>query len=157
MYRRIIVPLDGSELAESVLPHVLELAQRFDAEIVLIRATAHLQELVRESASPQAPELGIDVAKERLAAESSGAEHDLAQAREQLQRLGADRVSTRVMEGPAAAAILEAATAEPEGTLVVMATHGRGGISRIAFGSVADRVIRELRGVPVLLFRPEAS
>jgi nucleotide-binding universal stress UspA family protein len=155
MYRRIIVPLDGSDLAESVLPHAIELAQRFQARIELLRAVTHMQQLMRESATGQATELGMDVARQRHDSEAESATHYLETTRARLVAQGIEDVRAEVTEGPAVAAILEAVRAAPAETLVVMATHGRGGLQRLALGSVADRLVQELRGVPVLLYRPE--
>lgn len=155
MYGRVIVPLDGSEFAECVFPHVAALTRGFDADVVLLRAVTHDRELLRESTTPQTPELGMDVARRRREAESASAQRYLTAARERLTRLGGMHVELRVRPGPPAAAILEAAHTAPEGTLVVMATRGRGGLRRLVGGSVVDRVAQELRGRPLVLFRPD--
>lgn len=151
MYRRVIVPLDGSEFAEAMLPHATEFGRRLDAEILLLRAVRSVYELASETGH-----LGrTDFVEEDQKAERREAEQYLAATREALQADGDVRVNVRIVEGPPVRAILDVVAEEPAGSLVMMSTHGRGGLSRLALGSVADQVVRELRGAPLVLFRPD--
>lgn len=147
MYKKILVPLDGSSLAESVLSQVLPLAQCADAEIVLLRVLA-----LPISAY-------MAVAEPRIA---MGAREDAeAQAKEYLARVAAPlrdegyRVSVEIGTGVIADAIQEKAK-QIQADLIAMSTHGRGGLARLMIGSVADQVVRNSR-LPVLLIHPKPN
>jgi nucleotide-binding universal stress UspA family protein len=136
--RRILVPLDGSPLAEAILPVAEEWAKEEGAEVILLRAVPahHLP-------GADATESEIQVVKE--------AEAYLTEVAERLERRGVKRVSWIVWYDEPARAIIEAVTRD-EVDLIVMATHGRRGLGRIFFGSVAEGVLRSA-AVPVLLFK----
>ena len=161
MYSKILVPLDGSKLAEAVLPYVQELARRFDSEVALIQVVAPLSKLVAET-MPSALEptgaaaaVGLEAASEALKAEREGAHSYLEKVAE---RLKAEKVKVRaeVVEGSAGDTIVEYAGQQGMG-LIAMCTHGRSGLGRLVYGSVADRVLCRA-GTPVLLIRsPEAG
>ena len=138
--KTILVPLDGSELAEQVLPYAQEFARRFDAELLLLTS---IQPVGIWDATATA--INWD-REERLAQEYLDA---------QKERLEAAGVKVRVkrQHGEAAANILETAEAENVG-LVAISTHGRSGISRWLFGSVADRIVQNSH-VPLLMIRPD--
>ncbi|HSR32719.1 MAG TPA: universal stress protein [Anaerolineae bacterium] len=141
MYRRILVPLDGSSLAEQALPHAAAQAQRFEAEVVLLKV---LEPLPQASfSSPvvvrKAEELSAQLAREYL---------DRVAARLQEQGLGT-QVST--VEGKPYVEIIQYAEQHAI-DMMVMSTRGHSGWSRWLLGSVADRVVRGAT-VPVLLVR----
>jgi nucleotide-binding universal stress UspA family protein len=148
--RRILVPLDGSAIAEAILEHAVGLA-RLDADSELI-----LLDLVQPIAS------AVWIPDAALAAPVAGGDVTRRQeerAREYLnglsRRLEASgvRVRARVQVATAIAlAILEVARDE-RADIIALATHGRSGIRRLTLGSVADKVVRG-SAVPVLLFRP---
>ena len=150
MYERILVALDGSEQAERVLAHVVELAQKFGSEVHLLRATTWSYQLQSESMNPQSPELGMDIAKRRGEAEREEAERYLVGVAGRLKSEGVD-ARTIIAEGPPDAAILAQLRAT-DASLLAMTTHGRGNIGRLVFGSVADAVVRKSE-TPVLLVR----
>lgn len=137
MFERILVPLDGSATAEAVLPAVRRLLRRCDAEVLLFQAV---------SLYPQ-PDLdysGIAVALR------NEAEEYIRKYEAHLSAQGV-RVRGLVRLGSEADSILEAA--EHEGaTMIAMATHGRSGLARLVFGSVADRVLRA-SPIPVFVVR----
>ncbi len=137
--RRILVPLDGSPLAESALRLALELAEALDAGLIL-------SQVVRWPAQPFT--LGVDVA-EIMRQLTEAAQHYLLQTQEGLRT---ERpVETKVLQGPPADALID--LAEAEGIdLVVMASHSRGGLALVVLGSVADRMLQG--SAPVLLVRP---
>jgi nucleotide-binding universal stress UspA family protein len=142
--RRILVPLDGSELATVAIPWARALATP-ETEIVLFRVVpepAPLIELAGTSRYPAARILShrIDDATEYLT-DVAGTLGDAAQ-----------RVSTGVVAGDAPDAILDAAE-EHKADLIIMATHGHGFMGRVLIGSVADRVARAAT-MPVLLIHP---
>lgn len=138
--KTILVPLDGSELAEQVLPYAQEFARRFDAELLLLTS---IQPVGIWDATATA--INWD-REERLAQEYLDAQ------KERLQAAGV-KVRVKRQHGEAAANILE--TAESENvSLVAISTHGRSGISRWLFGSVADRIVQN-SNVPLLMIRPD--
>lgn len=144
MYRKILVPLDGSEVAECALPHMKAVAAGCDVvEVLLLRVIGPL---------PLPGEYIISEG-DRVRLESqhrSEAQSYLEKLTKQLGESGLE-VRTDIVEGEAAESIV--AFADKQGIdLIVMATHGRSGIGRWALGSVADRVVR-YSGVPVLLVR----
>jgi nucleotide-binding universal stress UspA family protein len=135
MYKKILVPLDGSELAEKVLPHAVALAKDSGAEVTLL--TVVQLSLGFTSAKLEAiPE----AAAERKAALKAEAMIYLQKVQRDLKDRGitAHCVS---LEGDVANEII--AYGEREGfDLVAMATHGRSGIDRFVMGSIAEKVVR---------------
>ena len=132
-FRRILVPLDGSARAAEVLPLVREIAQSSSAEIVLFESTA----------KPGATQTTDDVLRSH------------AEAREELEAIGneLEGATWRVVTTSRPPATAIASAIKREGIdLVAMTTHGRTGLSRWVFGSVAENVIRECR-CPLLLLR----
>jgi nucleotide-binding universal stress UspA family protein len=136
---RILVPLDGSDLAEAALETALELVcEQPTALLVLVRAA--------EAPTPAAADRMEERA--RLVRE---AETYLQGVAAGLREAGISRVKTCVWYGPAAPTIVEAA--ESEGAnLIVMTSHGCGGLGRMIFGSVAESVLRGTR-TPILIVR----
>jgi nucleotide-binding universal stress UspA family protein len=153
MYGKIIAPLDGSKLAECALPHLEKLAQGLKpAEVVLISVTERIAG--RMSAPPEVAELvgvsagaAIEVEVGKLQRQ---AERYLSRIAKQLQSKGV-KVRTEVLLGSPAEQIVQYAE-KNDVDLIVMASHGRSGPSRWAFGSVADKVSRASR-VPILMIR----
>lgn len=146
MYEQLLVPLDGSELAEKTLPYVEVLAPKLRAEVVLLRAV-NIELLARYL--PEGP-LPPDVYQRVIDAETEAAADYLNGVAERLRSLG---IATRVEVplAPPASAILDA-VAHARSTLITMATHGRTGLARFALGSVAELVVRGAEA-PVLLVR----
>jgi nucleotide-binding universal stress UspA family protein len=135
MYRTILVPLDGSPLAECAVPYAETVARASGAQIVLLRATvAHTL-------------LGTGPGDE-VAAEQEAEEYLAGVATRLSDRSG---VVTATFYGAPAEAIIEEIRLR-EADLVVMATHGRAGLGRLVFGSVAEAVL-DRSPVPVLLVR----
>lgn len=137
MYTRILVPLDGSAVAEGALAHAASMADLFGAELLLFR-TAFLSQI---------PELEFAEAQRVLIRES---EVYLGEVARQLQGQGR-RVHTGVRWGKAAEAIIDYAV-EQKVSVVVMATHGHSSLERWPIGSVAEKVLRSMQ-TPVLLIR----
>jgi nucleotide-binding universal stress UspA family protein len=143
VYRRVIVPLDGSPFAEAVLPFFRQIAGPLDMDVILLRvvppqAMAPIEEpphvLIRE-----------------LETRCGDAEEYLARHAGDLRDRGV-RVDTRVSRGEAAHEILAVAR-ESAADLIAMCTHDRSGFGRFVFGSVAEAVARRA-GIPVLLLKP---
>ncbi len=137
---RILVPSDGSPLAEAILPIVVKLAQDWDAEVILLRA--------EEAQPPPGEEMtGAEV---RALGESR-----LRALASTLEGHGLKRVRWMVWSADPVQAIRDAARAQGA-DLIAMATHSRGGLSRLLLGSVAAGVVQAV-SVPVLLLRGRLS
>ncbi len=153
MYRRVLVTLDGSLLAEQVLPHVKTVLEGLTGVHVYLMAVAQLVDYQTASAMayPMSilPSQVVDEEAERRRIEDElrnylrGIEH-------QLTREGVT-ASSEVRFGRPAEEIIAFAN-ELNIDLIAMSTHGRSGLARWAYGSVADRVLRAAK-CPVLLVR----
>jgi nucleotide-binding universal stress UspA family protein len=143
MYKKILVPLDGSPLAEAVLPHVQALAKSENAEIVLLRVAVtpnpnffhrdpaegrQITDAIEEEALDY---MNIEVAK--------------------LQNEGA-KVTGITRDGLVPDTILDVAE-ETHADVIAMSTHGRIGIQRLLKGSVAEEIVHASH-VPVMLIHP---
>ena len=146
MYQKIMVPLDGSELAECVLPHVEAIAggcQVKDIIFVRVVEPLHLRGGVETGFSPEE--------RQRLEAESMDvARNYLNQV---ISRSKYDEIGARseVLFGTVTDTLADYAE-NNDIDLIIIATHGRSGISRWVWGGVADRLLRSAC-VPVLIVR----
>jgi nucleotide-binding universal stress UspA family protein len=154
MIKRILVTLDGSELAEGVLPHVEDLARRLPAEVCFVRVV----ELHPSALAMQAGSEGMSGAEPMYELMNQELEMETQAARTRLTNLASEwqakgiTATWEVVRGLAAASIVESAHARGV-NLIAMSTHGRSGFNRLIFGSVAEQVVRDV-GLPVLLIRP---
>jgi nucleotide-binding universal stress UspA family protein len=143
-YQHILVPLDGSPLAELALADAFAIAELSQAEVTLYQVVPPIDHVIAtESEHP----IFVDQqweAKKFLA---------LDYLRDLCERVGCPdiRVHTVVEMGPAAETIIDYAHDQPI-DLIVMATHGRSGLQRWVYGSVADKVLRGANQ-PILLVR----
>lgn len=143
MFTNIVVPLDGSELAETALPHVTALASALDAEVVVLQAFPGVTETMSGTF------VATDIARAAVREDHERATKYLEGVASRLRQEGI-RVRVLVVEGPAASSIINNAG---ESSLIAMTTHGRSGLKRTLMGSVADEIIRHSK-VPVLILRP---
>jgi nucleotide-binding universal stress UspA family protein len=151
MYARIVVALDGSPLAEQVLPHVEALATRFDSTVTLLRTTTAPGTIIAETTAPTTSVAGPVVDPTPIVeAERREATAYLVSLADRLREQGLT-IESEVSEGSAARVIVERAQAL-RADLIAMTTHGRGGLGRLVFGSVADAVLRSA-ACPILLVR----
>lgn len=146
MYKHILVPLDGSPLAEQVLPHVESLAQHSPgADVTLLMSLP----------SDNMAHPGI------FSHEDQRNEGEYQKMRDYLKGIASNLqlsgfgTSIHISDKPAAAAIIDYAEQHPI-DLIVIATHGRSGIGRWVFGSVTQKVMQAAR-IPVLVVRPRAK
>jgi nucleotide-binding universal stress UspA family protein len=139
MFDRILVPLDGSPFAEAAFPPAIAVAERFGGEIRLLRVR---------------PRLWADEAVELERALDQEAWAYLADATTRLRAMTSVPVSSDSRRGSVAEEIV--AEAETSHDLIVMTSHGRGGLSRIWLGSVTDACLRTTE-CPVLVVRPPQS
>lgn len=149
MFGKIVVCLDGSNLAEKILPYVIEQAKRFDSEIVLLRVIS--EPTIISPAIPGMPGLPIGV-KKSLTREEAEAEAYLKSVADRILSEEKLRVSYDRVLGPAGQTIIDYC-GEHQIELIAIATHGRGGLGRAVLGSVADYVIK-YSNLPILLIRP---
>ena len=139
---KILVPLDGSALAETALEKAVELAKESPAVSLLLLRAAEAPIFAADSIEAQ-----TGVVRE--------AEDYLDGIAARLRADGLKRVATSVWYGHATPAIIEAA-AVAKVDLIVMSTHGRSGLGRFFLGSVAESVLRGTRA-PILLLRPDGA
>lgn len=143
MYKRILVPLDGSKIAEGVLPHVSQLAKALGSEVVLLRVLDPVAGAARCGPSP-------------LVAMRGSASAYLANIRDRL-REQAIPTALAVTTGPVVSLAIGEWARRHHADLIVLMSHGFGVAARLVFGSVAQRLL-EISPVPVLVIRatPEA-
>lgn len=157
MYERILVALDGSEVAERILPHVETLGRALGSTLIVLRATTPLAQVVTElNVGAMLPAVGIVEPESIVEAEREEADRYLAGIAERLRAAGLT-VQTERPDGPAADAILRVSD-ELDAGLIAMTSHGRTGLRRIVFGSVAGEVLnRSLRPLLVVRMDGDAS
>jgi nucleotide-binding universal stress UspA family protein len=139
--KTILIPLDGSAMAEAAIAEARQLSAP-DSTLVLVRAANAL-------ALP-----GTDMMNAQVYAVQE-AEAYLDELKTRLEAEGMRGVNVHVWYGPAAAAIVDAARLYAA-DLIVMSTHGRSGLGRVVFGSVAESVLRGTT-VPILVVRPSGA
>ena len=143
MYTRILVPLDGSKLAEQVLPYVRVLAPALQAQVHLVRV---VEEPINEVAFATLHQNYPGV----MEAETHRAEGYLEEIAASLREDDLT-LSCAVVEGRPAACIAAAAEQEP-GTIIAMSSHGRSGLTRWLLGSVANQVLQAAAN-PLLIIK----
>ena len=145
MYKKILVPLDGSELAECVLPHVESIAKGCNVvSVVFVRALEPYMSSYAQVYLTEEQRRDADGKAERAAREYL----DQVASRVKLDGV---KVQKEFITGSPAESIAEYAT-KNDADLIIIATHGRSGVSRWVWGGVADRILRSAC-VPVLMVR----
>lgn len=141
MYKRILLPLDGSTMAEQALPHATAQAERFGAKLILLRVLEPVQHIRGMSAA------SLEAIKQQT---SEGAHEYLDQLVADIRQRDIS-VQAAVVEGRTSVTILQFAE-KNQMDLIVVCSRGRSGVSRWLMGSVADRIVRGAK-IPVLLVR----
>jgi nucleotide-binding universal stress UspA family protein len=149
VYQRILLPLDGSELAEIAIPHTIALASLADADVLVVQVVESVSHVLSAGLASPA-DLTVETAQELVAVQTQEASEYLESVRERMAREGATRIRIAVLQGRASEELEQVIAAEQR-DVVVMATHGRSGVSRAVLGSVADHVVRHSPGCSVLL------
>ena len=144
MYNYILVPLDGSERAEAILPHVEELAKRYDAQVVLLQV---VEAALLPSAAEEAARA---IEQQELERHSEQAVSYLTTVQEGFCTKDID-ARTAIYYGPVVQAIIRAAECECV-DLIAIASHGRTGMSQVFYGSVTAGVLHRIDR-PLLLVR----
>jgi nucleotide-binding universal stress UspA family protein len=142
MYKRVLIPVDGSEVAEAIVPFIIDIAGPLDMEVVLLR--------VNTPVMPVAIEGSRHVMLEDIEGRHREALAYLTSLAKEMQTKGL-RVETVVRRGEPVSEILNAARVV-SADLIAMTTHGRTGPARLLFGSVAEGVLRQA-DIPVFLMR----
>ncbi len=155
MYKKILVPLDGSRFGNRALKYAVDLAQKYQASVLLTQVIQPTRPVPPVDptglTSPVASEITFEQAADADRRNLSRAKRYLAGKVRELKAKGI-AAEYRAVEGDAARDIILVAR-KNKADLIVMTTHGRSGFRRAIMGSVADKVIRE-SGDPVLVVRP---
>jgi nucleotide-binding universal stress UspA family protein len=147
MYNRILVPLDGSIRAEAILPHVEALAQRFTASIVFLQVVEPPKITGYEGFDPQLYQQELEELSRQATTYLKGVEGKLSNKN--------IAVSSRIEHGSVVGSVLSVAE-ELDVGLIAMASHGRSGLSRVFYGSVAAGILQRVDR-PLLLIRARAE
>jgi len=143
MYRRIMVPLDGSDLAELALPHAEDLARKEISELDLIMVVEQFEMPVHG---------GVVFDEETIEQiqhnQEAAAQDYLNKLADRLRAKGID-VRTSVLTGKIADSLVDYVIVNSI-ELIIMATHGRSGVSRWIWGSIAEKILHAST-VPILL------
>lgn len=144
MYHTILVPLDGSKRAEAILPHLEELARRYEARLIFLQ-------VIEPGLLVGGPEI-IDMRQYELTfgEQAKQAEIYLDGIKGEFREKGIE-ARTLTAQGPVVEAIINAAQRE-NADLIAIASHGRSGISRFFYGSIAAGVLHRIDR-PLLLIR----
>jgi nucleotide-binding universal stress UspA family protein len=143
MYKKILVPLDGSKRAEMILPHVEDLASRYQATVILLTAIEYNLSFSIEGTFIES----VEIEYERIQEKTETYLKKIAK----LFAAKKIKTETRLAAGGAIGAII--ATASKENVdLIAMASHGRGALSRVFYGSVASGVLNRVDR-PLLIVR----
>ena len=143
MYHKILVPLDGSKRADRILPHVEELAKRYKAKVIFLQVIEYKTVPTTEGAFINLTEQEFDQAKKQ-------AETYLKALQGEFREKNIES-RIHVTYGPVVAGIINIA-AEEGADLIALASHGRGGLSRVFYGSVAAGLLHRVDR-PLLIIR----
>ena len=146
LFRRILVPLDGSTVAEEILPHVTAIAKKYGGSVILQHVLTPFSGSEKKSRDGETPwwEDDVEVAQTYLAEQA-----------EALRRLGIP-TTIEISVGESAADGITRAAGRLRADLIAIGTRGRGGLARMLRGSVADKVVRCSR-TSLLVFHPVSS
>ena len=143
MYHKILVPLDGSKRADRILPHVEELAKRYKAKVIFLR-------VVEYKTIPTTEGAFISLSGEEFEEEKKRAQRHLEAIRGEFREKKIES-RTHVTYGPVVEGIITLAAQEGV-DLIALASHGRGGLSRVFYGSVAAGLLHRVDR-PLLIIR----
>lgn len=145
-YKKIVVPLDGSGWSERAIPHAVDIARISHGEIILLH-------ILKPPLHEYADTLALAGEDEQMNRIRDNIKQQLMALRNQLRDEGVS-CRAQVIEAVGVAAQIGDYVRDEDVDLVVMSTHGRSGLSRFVFGSVAHKVMESV-DVPVLLIRPD--
>jgi nucleotide-binding universal stress UspA family protein len=144
-YKKIVVPLDGSGWSERAIPHAVDIAQNNNSELILLH-------VFKPPAQEYIDQLALAGQDEQLQQLREEMKQKLMATRNQIRT---EKINVRVqfIEGTGVAGIICDYINEEHADLIVMTSHGRTGISRWVFGSIAHKVM-QCAPVPVMVVRP---
>jgi len=145
MYKKIMVPLDGSQIAECVIPHIEAIARKSSSKVELVTVIEPLEIPTRGQIA-----ISDDEIKKIDSEGKKEANKYLSQVSERLIKSGI-KSDTVILSGKAADRLTRYAV-NNDIDLIIMATHGRSGISKLFWGSVAEKILRATE-IPVLLIK----
>ncbi len=143
MYHKILVPLDGSKRAEKILPHVEELAKRYKAKVILLQVVEYKAITTTEGAYITLSDQEFDQAKNQAETYLKGIQGEFREKNIESR--------THVIHDPVVEGIISIAAQEGV-DLIALASHGRGGLSRVFYGSVAAGLLHRVDR-PLLIIR----
>ena len=143
MYHKILVPLDGSKRAEKILPHVEELAKRYQAKVILLQVVEYKAITTTEGAYITLSDQEFDQAKNQAETYLEGIQGEFREKNIESRTL--------VIHDPVVEGIISIAAQEGV-DLIALASHGRGGLSRVFYGSVAAGLLHRVDR-PLLIIR----
>jgi len=143
MYHKILVPLDGSKRAEKILPHVEELANRYKAKVIFLQVVEYKTVTTPEGAFINLSDQEFDQTKKQAETYLEGIRGEFREKNIESR--------TRVIYGPVAEGIINMA-AQGGVDLIALASHGRGGLARVFYGSVAAGLLQRVDR-PLLIIR----
>lgn len=150
MFEKILVCLDGSKVAEQILPYAIEETLRFHSKLVLLQVTGtHIAPVFENGASA----IAVEAAAQQIEREQKDAKAYLEALSQQLREKGINAEYAMLQGLQIGQTIVEYAN-ENAVNLIAIATHGRSGLKRLVLGSVAEFVLRESR-LPILVIRPK--
>jgi nucleotide-binding universal stress UspA family protein len=147
MYHKILVPLDGSKRADRILPHVEGLARRYQGKVIFLQVIEYKTVPTSEGAYINLADQGLEQAKKR-------AETYLKVLQGEFRGKKIES-KTHVIYGPVVEGILNIAAQEAV-DLIALASHGRGGLARVFYGSVAAGLLHRVDR-PLLIIRSRQS
>lgn len=143
MYHKILVPLDGSKRAERILPHVEELARRYKAKVIFLQVVEYKTIARTEGAFISLKEQEFDQAQKEAETHLEGIQGEFREKNIECK--------IHVSYGPVVEGIISMA-AQEGADLIALASHGRGGLSRVFYGSVAAGLLHRVDR-PLLIIR----
>lgn len=145
MYKTILVPLDGSKRAEAILPHIEEMAHRFSAKVLFMQV---VESQAIATSSYEAVMLNAPVLEQR----TEEADTYLTALCGEFRQKGI--AAKKVVEHGAIVRTIIDVAAREDADLIAMASHGRGGLARVVYGSVAAGILQQVDR-PLLLVRAQ--
>ncbi len=152
MFEKILVCLDGSKLAEQILPYVTEQALQFNSQVTLLQVISIPSSIAMASVAGALPQTG-DVIEEEVQRQKAETKAYLDGVAQPLLEKGIDVECVSLGPSQPGEAIVSYAW-DNSSDLICIATHGHSGLGRVVFGSVADYVLRE-SGLPILVIKPK--
>ncbi len=150
MFKKMLVCLDGSKLAEQILPYATEEALRLGSKLVLLQViVVQTPPVVAAGASAYA----VKAAEQQFERDETEAKAYLEGLAQPLREMGLDVECVTLRGLQIGQTIIDYAN-DHKVDLIAIATHGRSGLKRLVFGSVAEFVLRE-SGLPILLIKPK--